>query len=118
MPSDLTFITNEQGQNLAKRFASLIKDTEYFDEEVLASIQIGKNLMGDFHFGLVSGQIDGRIVKRQNGECFDFTWDGNDECDSASGSGWIKLKDENHAKGEIKFHLGDDSTFQAKRMKK
>ena len=31
MTSDLTFITNEQGQNLAKRFASLIKDTRYFD---------------------------------------------------------------------------------------
>ncbi len=31
MISDLTFITNEQGQNLAKRFAALIKDTRYFD---------------------------------------------------------------------------------------
>jgi len=31
MTSDLTFITNEQGQNLAKRFATLIKDTRYFD---------------------------------------------------------------------------------------
>ena len=31
MTSDLTFITNEQGQNLAKRFSSLIKDTRYFD---------------------------------------------------------------------------------------
>src|SRR3989338_11333665 len=31
MSSDLTFITNEQGQNLANRFALLIKDTRYFD---------------------------------------------------------------------------------------
>lgn len=31
MTTDLTFITNEQGQNLAKRFSSLIKDTRYFD---------------------------------------------------------------------------------------
>jgi len=31
MTTDLTFITNEQGQNLAKRFSSLIKDTRSFD---------------------------------------------------------------------------------------
>jgi len=31
MSTDLTFITNEKGENLAKRFASLIKDTKYFD---------------------------------------------------------------------------------------
>ena len=29
--SDLTFITNERGQNLLKRFKVLIKDTEFFD---------------------------------------------------------------------------------------
>jgi|GEM_PF-4181359 len=27
MSSDLTFITNEEGQSLAKRFSDLIKDT-------------------------------------------------------------------------------------------
>ena len=29
--SDLTFITNEKGQNLLERFKVLIKDTEFFD---------------------------------------------------------------------------------------
>ena len=29
--SDLTFITNENGDSLQSRFASLIKDTQYFD---------------------------------------------------------------------------------------
>jgi hypothetical protein len=93
-------------------------DKEYCDMEVQAYLNIEKNLMGDFQFGLVSGQIDGRIVKRPDGDCFDFTWDGNDECDPASGNGWMKLKDKNNAEGEIKLHLRDDSTFQAKRMKK
>ncbi len=65
-------------------------DKEYFDEEVPAYIKIEKNLMGDFHFGYVQGQMDGRITKHQ---------------------------DENHTEGEIKFHFGDDSTFQLKRMK-
>ena len=31
MGSDLTFITNEEGQTLAKRFSDLIRDTRYFD---------------------------------------------------------------------------------------
>ena len=93
-------------------------DRKYCDMEVKAYLKIEKNLMGDFQFGLVFGQIDGRIVKRSDGECFDFTWDGNDECDPTSGSGWVKLKGENNVEGEIKLHLGDHSTFQAKRMKK
>ena len=29
--SDLTFITNEKGQNLLERFKVLVKDTEFFD---------------------------------------------------------------------------------------
>lgn len=92
-------------------------DKEYCDMEVPAYIKIEKNLMGDFQFGLVSGQIDGRIVKRQGGEFFEFTWDGNDECDPASGSGWLMLKDDNIAEGEFKLHLEDDSAFKARRMK-
>ncbi len=31
MSTDLTFITNEQGQNLKNRFETLIKDTRFFD---------------------------------------------------------------------------------------
>ena len=95
-------------------------DRDYFDEEVPAYVKIEKNLSGEFHFGYVQAEIDGRTVKRQTQEYFEFTFEGNDYGggDDVSGSGWIKLKDENHGEGEIKFHLGDDSTFQLKRMKK
>jgi hypothetical protein len=31
MTSDLTFITNEEDKNLLNRFATLIKDTSFFD---------------------------------------------------------------------------------------
>ena len=95
-------------------------DKDYFDEEVPAYIKIEKSSRGNFHFGYVQGEMDGRIIKRQDCEYYEFTFDGNDYGggDDVSGSGWIKLKDDNHAEGEIKFHLGDDSTFQLKRMKK
>ena len=95
-------------------------DKDYFYEEVPAYILIEKNSPGNFHFSYVQGQIDGRIVKRGGEELFEFTFNGMDNGggDDVFGSGWIKLKDDNHAEGEIKFHLGDDSTFQLKRMKK
>ncbi len=94
-------------------------DKDYFDEEVPAYIKIEKNMMGDFHFGYVQGEMDGRVVKRQEGEYFEFTFDGVDNGggDDVSGSGWIKLNGKNSANGELKFHLGDDSTFQLKRMR-
>ena len=66
----------------------------YFNMEVQAYIEIDSNYVGDFQFGLVSGQLDGEVVGSRRGERFEFTWDGNDEMDPASGSGWIELKDD------------------------
>ena len=65
-------------------------DSEYCNMEVQAYIRIKKNELGEFQFGLVSGNIDGK----KSGDTFEFTWDGSDECDDASGSGWMKIKDD------------------------
>jgi hypothetical protein len=92
-------------------------DESYFNLEVQAYIKISSKGTGDFQFGLVSGEINGEIVKQDSKEKFEFTWKGNDEMDPASGSGWIKLKDENIIEGKIKFHQGDSSKFLAKRAK-
>lgn len=93
-------------------------DKDYFNMEVKAYIRIDKDNMGVFQFGLVSGGIDGRIVRFQEGGRFEFTWDGNDECDPESGSGWFTLKSKDIIEGEFKVHLGDVSKFSAKRAKK
>ena len=90
-------------------------DEDYFNMEVQAYFQINANSLGDFQFGLVSGQLDGEVDKTGEEEIFRFSWEGNDECDPASGCGWCKLQDKNTIKGSIKFHLGDSSTFLAKR---
>jgi len=66
---------------------------------------------------LVSGGIDGKLVDSADGERFEFTWAGNDECDPVCGSGWIRILDENCLEGEFRIHLGDDSTFLARRAK-
>jgi hypothetical protein len=90
-------------------------DEEFFNMEVQAYIQIDEKGCGDFQFGLVVGDIDGRIIKEAAGEKLNFTWEGSDECDEASGSGWSRLKDENTLEGNITFHRGDSSMFLAKR---
>ncbi len=84
---------------------------------VPAYIEILKNGNGGFQFGLVQGEIDGKVVEYPTGNRFEFTWDGGDENDSASGSGWIKVEGGPQAVGEIRIHRGDDSDFRAKRMK-
>ncbi|MEG4037483.1 hypothetical protein Q5691_25820 [Microcoleus sp. w1-18aA5] len=92
-------------------------DSDYLDMEVEAYIEIDEAGSGEFQFGLVSGDIDGEVVKDGKDQRFEFTWDGNDENDPAFGSGWLKLKDKNSIDGRIKFHQGDSSSLVAKRMK-
>jgi hypothetical protein len=92
-------------------------DEDYFNMEVQAYIEVEPNRLGHFQFGLVSGQIDGEVEEEGTEARFEFTWEGSDECDSVSGSGWLKLRDKDMVEGKIKFHLGDSSKFIAKRVK-
>jgi hypothetical protein len=88
-------------------------DEDYFNMEVQAFIRISSNNLGSFQFGLVSGNLDGEVVRIGNAERFEFTWEGNDENDPASGSGWLKFSKPETLKGRIKFHRGDSSEFAA-----
>jgi uncharacterized protein YndB with AHSA1/START domain len=90
-------------------------DEDYFNMEVQAFIRVEPNGAGDFQFGLVSGVLDGEVVKIGNLERFEFTWEGQDENDPAFGSGWLKLSGKDNLSGSIKFHLGDRSGFMAVR---
>lgn len=91
---------------------------EYINMEVQAYITIRRDGSGEFQFGLVSGQIDGEIETTASGDRFAFTWDGNDECDPAAGSGWLTMENKNTLEGKIKFHHGDSSTLTAERATK
>jgi hypothetical protein len=92
-------------------------DEDYFNMEVQAYIKINPNNIGYFQFGLVCGQIDGKIVCYPDGDRFEFTFEGEDEGDPVSGFGWIKFKEKDAVEGEFRLHLGDDSTFSARRAK-
>jgi hypothetical protein len=90
-------------------------DEDYFNMETQAYVEIQPDNLGNFQFGLVSGYLDGYVEQTGVKERFTFTWEGQDEMDEASGSGWIELKGEEEVEGLINLHLGDRSEFKAKK---
>ena len=90
-------------------------DEDYFNMEVQAYITVNDRGTGEFQFGLVTGDIDGEVVKVGKDARFEFTWEGGYECDEASGSGWLRVNEAGALEGQIKFHGGDRSMFSAKR---
>jgi hypothetical protein len=65
---------------------------------------------GEFAFGCVTGAIYGSC----EGDAIEFTWDGNDEMEPASGHGWAELQDDGSLDGEICFNNGDEVIFTAR----
>ncbi|WP_139559463.1 hypothetical protein [Methylotetracoccus oryzae] len=90
-------------------------DAEYFDMEVPTYVTVRENLTGSFQFGLVQGELDGRIGVIGGYPRLEFSWSGSDENDEASGRGWLQVTG-NAAEGGIFIHQGDDSRFSATRQ--
>jgi hypothetical protein len=86
-------------------------DKDFLDMMEPAYIAFDGKTGGEFAFGCVTGGIHSR--KTATG--VDFTWEGKNEMDEASGDGWAELQKDGSLKGEIRFHNGDDSTFKARR---
>lgn len=80
-----------------------------------AFVDLGRDGMGSFAFIAVEGQLDCRDAPRGQRPGVEFSWEGRDDCDSASGRGWAVLADNGSLDGRIYFHLGDDSGFRAER---
>ena len=106
-------------------------DDDFVNMERRASIEIDSDNQGSFQFALVRGEIDGylenceaetpdspRDSMQTAPERFSFSWEGFDELDEVSGSGWMRLTSANQAVGLIKFHGGDRSTFTARRVRR
>lgn len=89
-------------------------DADYFDMEVPAHITIRENLQGEFQFGLVQGGLDARVGVSAGIARVEFSWEGNDENDPASGRGWMQVQGD-QAQGRIYLYRGDDSGFTAVR---
>lgn len=95
-------------------YAMELWSADYFNMEVQAFVEVRSDLLGSFQFGLVSGELHG-YLEGADRRRFVFTWEGNDEMDPASGSGWLRLKGDNELLGRFAFHRGDRSRFKARR---
>jgi hypothetical protein len=87
------------------------------DAEVEGYFEFRSDGFGSFQFAYVSGDIDYRDSTREGKPSIEWSWDGNDEMDPASGRGWAAIDgDEIH--GLIAIRRGDESKFVAKRKGK
>ncbi len=68
---------------------------------------------GAFRFIAVDGAMSCRHGQKNGRPHAAFTWEGHDECDPASGRGWVSLRKDGSIGGHIYFHHGDHSAFKA-----
>jgi hypothetical protein len=87
-------------------------DEDFFNMDGQSYIQIDDDGGGNFEFGAIQSEIDGKVSGRR----FEFSWQGFDEGDQISGWGWVTLKGTDAVVGEILIFQGDNSTFLAKRQ--
>lgn len=73
--------------------------------------------LGSFQFGAVSGGLDCRLREVDGVTYIEWSWEGQNDIDVASGRGWAHL-DGDDLVGRIFVHLGDDSAFRARRERR
>jgi hypothetical protein len=88
-------------------------DRDATDHVGPAFIELSADGTGRFRFIAVDGYLDCRYAERGDLPRVEFTWEGNDEGDRASGRGWAQLETNGSLRGHIFFHAGDDSRFRA-----
>ena len=88
-------------------------DCDYIDLVEPGFITFATREMGEMAFGVVTATLDCAFNAAKSDVSFQFT--GSDEGDEISGEGWAELKEPNKIRGEIEFHNGDDTTFEARR---
>ena len=100
-----------------------ITEMDNWDQEAIDLVQpgfieFGEDGLGSLGFIAVTGELDCRDADRDGQPGAEFSWQGSDEGDDASGRGWAALNPDGTLEGHIYFHLGDDSAFHAERSTK
>jgi len=88
-------------------------DQDFVDAEVEGYVRLDDGGSGEFQFGYVHGLIDHDLGRRDGRPAAEWSWEGNDEMDPASGRGWAALQDDGTIKGKLSFHRGEKSGFVA-----
>lgn len=96
-----------------------ITETDLWDLDAIelrgpALLEFNADGTGSFGFIAVEGYIDWKPAA-SGSERVEFSWEGNDDGDPASGRGWAETTEDGTLHGRIFFHMGDDSGFRASR---
>jgi hypothetical protein len=83
---------------------------DFIDLDVPGHFTFADEQGGEFQFGMVVGWMDCRYHMERGR--VEFSWEGTDDADDASGRGWAEL-DGDQLRGRIFIHMGDDSGFVA-----
>jgi hypothetical protein len=90
-------------------------DKDFLDLVGPAHITFKDEGHGSFAFGAVQGWTDCRFGTEDGLPFVEFSWQGSDEMDPASGRGWAVLMNGQCLEGRLFFHAGDESDFCAHR---
>lgn len=85
-------------------------DRGYLDLMGPAFIELDGEGGGEFAWGALTATL--RCGFTLGG--VDFTWEGSDEMDEASGEGWADLEEDGSLTGEISYSNGDETGFKAR----
>ncbi len=102
----------------AKAFAGRwrIAEMDLWDNGVLdlveeAHLSFEGETGGEIAFVALKGFLDVRYGARDGAACAEFSWEGHDDNDPASGRGWVTIGTAGRLVGHIFIHQGDDSGF-------
>lgn len=70
---------------------------------------------GEIAFVAVKGFLDVRYGSRDGSACAEFSWQGHDDAEEASGRGWVTLGTAGRLVSHIFIYQGDDSGFVCER---
>ena len=87
-------------------------DADYINLVVPGYIRIDRDGRGFMQFGAVEADLDCRVEDVADIERLEFTFQGFDEGDPISGSGWGTVSG-SEMTGQIFIHQGDESGFKA-----
>jgi hypothetical protein len=91
-------------------------DQEAIDLVQPGFVEFGEDGLGSLGFTVVTGELDCRDADRDGQPGVEFSWQGSDEGDDASGRGWAALNPDGTLVGHIYFHLGDTPETATRRQ--
>ena len=86
-------------------------DKDFLDLVETAHLTFKGAADGKIAFGALKGFLDVRYGTRDGSAYAEFSWQGNDENDPASGRGWVVLGTAGRLVGHFYIHNGEASGF-------